>query len=127
MDGGFDSWGDYLGLSALIRKGLQVEEEMDGPAQRWSFSSPISTEPLPSKKVTAQGPVICRFCQANRETVTLYRSHPLRGPDGRVLCPVLRGYTCTLCGANGDWAHTLRYCPLRRVLNNPCSLRTRHC
>ena len=38
--------------------------------------------------------------------------HPTRkDSEGRVTCPVLRAYTCPICGANGDEAHTIKYCP----------------
>uniref|UniRef100_H3B5T1 Nanos C2HC-type zinc finger 1 n=2 Tax=Latimeria chalumnae TaxID=7897 RepID=H3B5T1_LATCH len=61
---------------------------------------------------------ICVFCRNNKEAVALYTTHILKGPDGRVLCPVLRRYTCPLCGANGDNAHTIKYCPLSKLQAN---------
>ncbi|VTJ89569.1 Hypothetical predicted protein [Marmota monax] len=39
---------------------------------------------------------VCVFCGNNKEAVALYTTHILKGPDGRVLCPVLRRYTCPL-------------------------------
>ncbi|XP_043911908.1 nanos homolog 1 [Protopterus annectens] len=67
---------------------------------------------LPRSKPDVQ---ICVFCRNNKEAVSLYTTHILKGPDGRVLCPVLRRYTCPLCGANGDNAHTIKYCPLSKL------------
>ncbi|CAN9514569.1 unnamed protein product [Ophioblennius macclurei] len=61
-----------------------------------------------------QEPKICVFCRNNGAPEEVYGSHVLKTPDGRVLCPILRAYTCPLCSANGDNAHTIKYCPLSK-------------
>lgn len=54
---------------------------------------------------------VCSFCKRNRETREFYQSHVLKNDDGVTTCPVLRKYTCPICKAVGDNAHTLKYCP----------------
>ncbi|XP_029969569.1 nanos homolog 1 [Salarias fasciatus] len=61
-----------------------------------------------------QEPRICVFCRNNGAPEEVYGSHVLKTPDGRVVCPILRAYTCPLCSANGDNAHTIKYCPLSK-------------
>ena len=68
-----------------------------------------STTKLPT--AAAKKPQVCVFCRNNGETESFYTSHYLKDADGKVTCPVLRAYTCPLCGANGDLAHTIKYCP----------------
>ncbi|KAG2465468.1 NANO1 protein, partial [Polypterus senegalus] len=68
-------------------------------------------KPAPRNK---QEPKICVFCRNNGAPEEVYGSHVLKTPDGRVVCPILRAYTCPLCSANGDNAHTIKYCPLSK-------------
>ena len=69
-----------------------------------------NTTKLPTVTTTKK-PQVCVFCRNNGETESFYTSHYLKDADGKVTCPVLRAYTCPLCGANGDAAHTIKYCP----------------
>lgn len=57
---------------------------------------------------------ICVFCRNNGAPEDVYASHVLKTSEGRVICPILRAYTCPLCNANGDNAHTIKYCPLSK-------------
>ncbi|XP_039745261.1 uncharacterized protein LOC120623353 isoform X1 [Pararge aegeria] len=68
----------------------------------------VQLEAKPAKQPEV---VECRFCKNNGERESYYRSHRLRW-RGKVVCPVLRNYRCRRCGAKGDSAHTLKYCPL---------------
>ena len=58
-----------------------------------------------------QRPSVCVFCRNNGEAESLYNSHALKDHTGKVTCPILRAYTCPVCKASGDSAHTLKYCP----------------
>ncbi|KAL0121993.1 hypothetical protein PUN28_007055 [Cardiocondyla obscurior] len=67
-------------------------------------------------------PTECVFCKNNGEEETYYRKHLLKDIEGRVRCPVLRAYTCPICGACGDDAHTVKHCP--KGPYNPNSIST---
>ncbi|XP_041370622.1 nanos homolog 2-like [Gigantopelta aegis] len=58
------------------------------------------------------GKKVCVFCKNNGEQASVFSSHILKDDEGRVSCPILRKYTCPLCGTSGDTAHTIKYCPL---------------
>nr|UFQ91327.1 nanos [Alitta virens] len=64
------------------------------------------------KKLNTGKKNICVFCKTNGENEMIYSSHVLKEKNGRVCCPILRAYKCPNCGAHGDQAHTLKYCPL---------------
>ncbi|GAA48485.1 nanos homolog 1 [Clonorchis sinensis] len=54
---------------------------------------------------------LCVFCRNNNAPFEMYTTHKVKDSFGRVTCPVLRQFTCPVCGSTGDQAHTIRYCP----------------
>ncbi|XP_003127280.1 nanos homolog 2 [Sus scrofa] len=111
----FDMWKDYFNLSQVVL-GL-IQNRRQGP------EAPGTGEPRPEPPLEQdQGPgergasgglaTLCNFCKHNGESRHVYSSHQLKTPEGVVVCPILRHYVCPLCGATGDQAHTLKYCPL---------------
>ncbi|XP_018652467.1 putative nanos RNA binding domain [Schistosoma mansoni] len=61
---------------------------------------------------------LCVFCRNNNEPKEIYTSHKVKDRFGRVTCPILRKFTCPLCGATKDRAHTIRYCPKLLITNH---------
>ncbi|XP_002096281.2 protein nanos isoform X1 [Drosophila yakuba] len=58
----------------------------------------------------------CVFCENNNEPEAVVNSHTVRDNFNRVLCPKLRTYVCPICGASGDSAHTIKYCPKKPII-----------
>uniref|UniRef100_A0A3P9KV56 Nanos homolog 2 n=1 Tax=Oryzias latipes TaxID=8090 RepID=A0A3P9KV56_ORYLA len=118
----FDMWHDYMNLSALLqrlcnRRQVDPEEPKQEPAAPWriiqtqSSAETSSVSSLSDSSCGGSPADYCRFCKQNGETRQVYRSHALRSDDRKVICPILRNYTCPICGATGDRAHTRKYCP----------------
>ena len=55
---------------------------------------------------------VCVFCRNNGEDASVYTTHTLMSTAGKVICPILFAYKCPICHATGDYAHTLKYCPM---------------
>lgn len=58
----------------------------------------------------------CKFCKNNGEPEETWSSPNFRDSQGKLSCPILRCYTCPICGAKGDRGHTLKYCPKKKIL-----------
>ncbi|XP_062833274.1 nanos homolog 2-like [Anolis carolinensis] len=143
----FDRWKGYLSLAKVVTEIIAERKKVPFPSQSWDTmeydmqlvlnednfetASPWvngSSSSSKSSKGSANGQAsqnkeICNFCKHNGESKQVYSSHRLKGMDGTVECPILRKYTCPLCGAMGEKAHTLKYCPLsqgKRSLYRKC-------
>ncbi len=130
----FDMWHDYMNLCRLMER-LRESRETDHGGSEWPEKDAAAAEgllrhvhtcPRGDRKNSVESSSasslsdtsssgtssdLCRFCKQNGESVAVYRSHKLKSNDGKVICPVLRRYTCPTCEATGDQAHTRRYCP----------------
>ncbi|XP_076626165.1 RNA-binding protein nanos [Colletes latitarsis] len=104
-----------------------VMEEFRHNGRDFEYCPDLDSNKLPEttprrKKNKKPLPTECVFCKNNGEEENYYRQHLLKDTDGRIICPVLRAYTCPICGACGDVAHTVKYCP--KSLKNGTSLTT---
>ncbi|KAM9337194.1 nanos homolog 2 [Symphorus nematophorus] len=131
----FDMWHDYMNLGKLLerlcdrREGDHRDTEgaknegaggEGGPwrhiqssrlGERKNSTETSSVSSLSDTSCSGTSADFCRFCKQNGESARVYRSHKLKSSDGKVICPILWNYTCPICEATGDQAHTRKYCP----------------
>ncbi|XP_032381233.1 nanos homolog 2 isoform X3 [Etheostoma spectabile] len=133
-DSGFDMWQDYMKLGCLLKRladshGDSGEGDIEVPKRQtaapWSqiraslnletsSVSSLSDSSCTGTDTSCTGTPssgFCGFCKQNGESPRVYRSHNLKSNYGKVTCPILWNYTCPICEATGDRAHTRRYCP----------------
>ncbi|XP_031766308.1 uncharacterized protein LOC113520683 [Galleria mellonella] len=96
-------------VSMLTREQLAVLRSIR-PALLYEFLQEVA-KVRSDKRMRRALPNECAFCKNNGENEECYSSHALKDWRGRVLCPVLRAFRCPRCGATGDRAHTIKYCP----------------
>ena len=102
----FQVFKDYYGLANVLKE-IQ-REKTSGNLYDGSFTNRPCQPSLPNKPTVPVDQkldcsVRCGFCNGE------YR---LKNPySGKIRCPVLRSYTCSICNATGDKAHTRKYCP----------------
>ncbi|XP_021024845.1 nanos homolog 2 [Mus caroli] len=109
----FDLWKDYFNLSQVVMDIIQSRKQrQEGEVAEKPNSRPQEKSEQGLEVYLGCLPTICNFCKHNGESRHVYTSHQLKTPEGVVVCPILRHYVCPLCGATGDQAHTLKYCPL---------------
>ena len=111
-----DAW-DYLMIRPKQREQRRQSQTVMTKSELMALLAHRERLPVSRKK---RGASVCVFCKNNGESEVVYSSHVLKDGAGRVTCPVLRAYTCPLCAAHGDNAHTIKYCPLGEVARPSC-------
>ncbi|XP_026327405.1 uncharacterized protein LOC113235737 isoform X2 [Hyposmocoma kahamanoa] len=96
-------------VSMLTREQLSVLRSIR-PGLLYEFLQEVA-KLRSEKRMRRALPNECAFCKNNGENEECYTTHMLKDWRGRVLCPVLRAFRCPRCGATGDRAHTIKYCP----------------
>uniref|UniRef100_A0A2A4K9K4 Nanos-type domain-containing protein n=1 Tax=Heliothis virescens TaxID=7102 RepID=A0A2A4K9K4_HELVI len=91
------------------------------PTLPFKMPSQPNFGPTSSRHQEIKPSKMCTFCRKNGETPSVYMTHNVRenvGNKNIVSCPILRSHVCSTCGAFGDNAHTITYCPVLRSNNN---------
>ncbi|KAG7172593.1 Nanos 2-like [Homarus americanus] len=103
----------------------ELERLYSSPPLRrhWPVLAPTNSPPTCDRPPACyrNKKALCSFCKKNDEEIEVYCSHSLRDTTGLLTCPVLRCYVCPKCGATGDNAHTLTYCPSQREITDKSS------
>ncbi|XP_056425087.1 nanos homolog 3 [Hyla sarda] len=126
----FNMWKDYLDLNAILKEAVTPSQVAAHASSQEEAPDPGTVPPAQqgsmrrARKQRSPGGEVpqncqpdfipCTFCKHNGEAPSLYNAHSLKNNTGRVVCPILRSYTCPQCGATGDKAHTRRFCPLTK-------------
>ena len=102
----FQVFKDYFGLANVLKE-IQREKTSgnlyDGSFTNRPCQPSLSNKPTVPVDQKLDCSVGCGFCNGE---------HRLKNPySGKIRCPVLRSYTCSICNATGDKAHTKKYCP----------------
>lgn len=80
-----------------------------------SYKSPNSFAEANTVKNNRKSKMECVFCKNLPSNNDGYKTHWLKDSQNKIICPVLRAYRCPLCdNKGGPYAHTIRYCPLKR-------------
>ncbi|CAG9765246.1 unnamed protein product [Ceutorhynchus assimilis] len=124
-DSGVVTSGSFGSFSARSASVYQNSDSNNNVSPTWTDSafglissvtfiedSTLTQDPaVAHKKKKHKKSSICQFCLKNGEPKIVFSSHILKSLDGLVVCPTLRRYVCSLCGATGSYSHTRKYCP----------------
>uniref|UniRef100_A0A914CNY5 Nanos-type domain-containing protein n=1 Tax=Acrobeloides nanus TaxID=290746 RepID=A0A914CNY5_9BILA len=78
----------------------------------------IQEENLPNDmgaSTYAEKRIECSYCRTSGESESVYSSHSLLSPDGKIICSKLQEIGCSICHATGDDVHFERTCPQNEI------------